>query len=228
MTSFGELRKKIVTACRILDDQGVMDELGHFSVRPPGENLVLMNGKVSPGQATEEDLVLLDLNGNKIEGAGEPAKEIPLHLSIYQKRPDVTAVAHTHSPTVVALSIAGVRLQAMENLGATIFGDEIAQFDEYGLVDNFDMGYRIVHAMGSSNLIVLKGHGNLVAGKTIEESCISALWMEKAAQLQYQAMLVGKPQAYSAEETAKVRKQVSGGKAFERAWNYYRWKSGGA
>jgi ribulose-5-phosphate 4-epimerase/fuculose-1-phosphate aldolase len=76
-------------------------------------------------------------------------------------------------------------------------------------------------------MIVLKGHGNIVAGKTLEEACISALWTEKAAHLQYQAMLVGKPQAYSAEEIAKVQKQVSGGKAFERAWNYYRWRSAG-
>ncbi len=226
MTVFAEVRKKIVTACKILDAQGVMDELGHFSARLPDENLVLMNGKISPGQATEEDLVLLDLEGNKREGKLEPAKEIPLHLSVYQKRPDIMAIAHTHSPTVVVLSMAGVKLKAMENLGATIFGGEIPQFEEYGLVDNFDMGYRIVHAMGSSNMIILKGHGNIVLGRTIEESCISALWAEKAAQLQYQALLVGNPRGYSTDEVAKVQKQVSGGKAFDRAWNYYRWKSG--
>jgi L-fuculose-phosphate aldolase len=224
MRAPSEVGKKIVTACRILDAQGVMDELGHFSARLPDENLVMMNGKISPGQATEEDLVLLDLSGKKIEGKMEPAKEIPLHLSVYQKRPDVMAIAHTHSPIVVALSMVGVKLQAMENLGATVFGNEVPQFEEYGLVDNFDMGYRIVQAMGSSNIIVLRGHGNIVAGKTIEESCISALWTEKAAQLQYRAMLVGKPKAYSANEIAQVQKQVSGGKAFERAWNYYRWK----
>jgi ribulose-5-phosphate 4-epimerase/fuculose-1-phosphate aldolase len=226
MSTAHPLKKMIVTACRILDEQGVMDELGHFSARIPGENLILMNGKVSPGQATEEDIVTLDLKGNKIEGRIEPAKEIPLHLSVYEGRADVMAVAHTHSTMIVALSIAGVTLKGMDNLGATVFGKEAPLYDEVGLVDTFDMGYRIVEAMGSSRVIVLKGHGNIVAGGSIEECCISAVWAEKAAALQHQAMLVGEPRLYSEEEIAKVRQQVINGKAFQRAWNYYQWRLG--
>jgi len=226
MGSMTELKKMVVTACHILDAEGIMDELGHFSARVPGEAAVVMNGKVSPGQAGEEDLVLLDLDGKKIEGRLEPAKEIPLHLSIYQRRPEVMAVAHTHSPTVVALGVAGVKLKAMDNLGATIFGTEVPLYEEYGLVDTFEMGYRIVEAMGHSRTIVLKGHGNIVTGESIKETCISAIWAEKAARLQVQAMLIGTPQVYSEEEVRKVRGQVTGGKAFERAWNYYQWRLG--
>ena len=223
MGSMAELRRLVVTACHILDAEGIMDELGHFSARVPGEERVVMNGKVSPGQAREEDLVLLDLEGKKIEGRLEPAKEIPLHLSVYQRRPEVMAVAHTHSPAVVALSVAGVPLKGMDNLGATVFGKQAPLYLESGLVDTFDMGYRIVEAMGSSGVIVLKGHGDIVVGGSIEECCIAALWAEKAARLQHQAMLVGEPQLYSQEEIAKVRKQVIDGKAFQRAWNYYQW-----
>ena len=75
MSAHAELKQKLVTACRILDAEGIMDELGHFSVRTPDGN-ILMNGKVSPGQATEGDMVLLDLEGNKVEGSVEAAKEI--------------------------------------------------------------------------------------------------------------------------------------------------------
>jgi len=221
-----ELKKMVVTACHILDAEGIMDELGHFSARVPGEARVVMNGKVSPGQAVEEDLVLLDLDGKKIEGRLEPAKEIPLHLSVYQRRPEVMAVAHTHSPTVVALGMAGVTLKAMENLGATIFGTGVPLYEEYGLVDTFEMGYRIVETMGHSRTILLKGHGNIVTGESMQETCISAIWAEKAARLQVQAMLIGTPQVYSEEEVRKVRGQVTGGKAFERAWNYYQWRLG--
>jgi ribulose-5-phosphate 4-epimerase/fuculose-1-phosphate aldolase len=226
MSSMAELKKMVVTACHILDAEGIMDELGHFSARVPGEARVVMNGKVSPGQATEEDIVTLDLKGNTIEGRLEPAKEIPLHLTVYEGRPDVMAVAHTHSPMIVALSIAGVPLKGMDNLGATVFGKEAPLYLESGLVDTFDMGYRIVEAMGSSRVIVLKGHGDIVAGGSIEECCISALWAEKAARVQHQAMLVGEPQLYSEEEVAKVRRQVIDGKAFQRAWNYYQWRLG--
>jgi HCOMODA/2-hydroxy-3-carboxy-muconic semialdehyde decarboxylase len=224
MDTMRELIEALVKGCKILDAEGIMDELGHLSARSPDGNRVLMNGKVSPGQVTQDDIVLLDLNGNKIEGKSEPAKEIPLHLAVYQRRPDVMAIAHTHSPTIVALSIAGVKLQAVDNLGATTFGEAAPLFEEYGLVDTFDMGYRITDAMGSHNVIVLKGHGNLVAGGSIQEACVSAIWAEKSALLQYQSMAIGKPQWYPKNEINKIQEQVSAGKGRDRAWNYYRWR----
>jgi len=217
-------KKLLVRACRILDAEGIMDELGHFSARTADGGKVLMNGKISPGQTTEEDLVLLDLQGNKLHGRLDPAKEIPLHLAVYQRRPHVMALAHTHSATIVGLSVAGVLLQAVDNLGATTFGESVPLFEEYGLVDTFDMGNRIVDAMGSHNMIILKGHGNLIAGQSIEEVCVSAIWAEKAARLQFQAMSLGTVHPYPKGELSKIRKQVSGGKAFERAWNYYSWR----
>jgi L-ribulose-5-phosphate 4-epimerase len=226
MNDVSELKQKVVQACRILDEQGIVDELGHFSARIPKENMVLMNGKVSPGQATDDDIVMLDLQGNKIDGKIEPAKETPLHLSVYQKRGDVMAIAHTHSPMIVALSIAGVQVRGMDNLGATVFGTGAPLFEESGLVDTFEMGYRIVERMGSCSMVVLKGHGNLVTGGSVEECCVSAVWAEKAARLIHWATQVGSPQGYSEAEVRKVREQVIAGKAYQRAWNYYRWKLG--
>lgn len=218
------LVRDLLIACGILDHEGIMDELGHFSVRVPGTDRVLMNGKVSPGQATEEDIVLLDLEGNKLEGRLEAAKEIPLHLAVYQRRSDVVACAHTHSPAIVALSSVGVRIRAMDNLGATAFGSEAPIFEEFGLVDNFGMGHRMMDAMGASDMVVLKGHGNLVAGRSIQETCVAAVWAEKAASLQAQAMMLGEPHWYPEAEVEKVRRQVTAGKAHLRAWNYFRWR----
>ena len=114
----------------------------------------------------------------------------------------------------------------MDNLGATAFGREAPMFHEYGLVDNFDMGYRIVDAMGSAGTVVLKGHGNLVTGGSIQEACVSAIWAEKSARLQYQAMLLGEPHWFPEEEVEKIHRQVTEGKAFQRTWNYYRWRLG--
>ena len=66
MEVISELKEKLITACRILDKEGIMDELGHFAVRCPEKGGILMNGKVSPGQAAEEDIILLDLEGNNL------------------------------------------------------------------------------------------------------------------------------------------------------------------
>jgi ribulose-5-phosphate 4-epimerase/fuculose-1-phosphate aldolase len=224
MESISDLKEKLITACRILDREGVMDELGHFSVRCPEKQGILMNGKVSPGQATQKDLILLDLEGNKLEGDLEQASESPLHLALYRKRPDVMAIAHTHSPMVVTLSIAGVQLRTVENQGASIIGSGAPVFEKYGLIDSFQLGDEVAETMGSHNICVLKSHGNVVAGGSIEQVCVRAIWAEKSARYQYRAMLLGEPVWYPEGELEKINEQQRRGKGHVRTWNYYRWK----
>lgn len=224
MENLQELKERLITACRILDSEGVMDELGHFSVRCPEKGGVFINGKVSPGQAREEDVILLDLDGNKLEGDLEPASESPLHLAVYQKRPDVMAIAHTHSPMVVTLSIAGVALRTVENQGASIIGTGAPVFEKYGLVDSFELGYEVAGTMGSRNICVLKSHGNIVVGGSIEEVCVYTIWAEKSARYQYQAMLLGEPHWYPEGELEKMKQQQLRGRGYVRTWNYYKWK----
>jgi ribulose-5-phosphate 4-epimerase/fuculose-1-phosphate aldolase len=224
MENLQELKEKLITACRILDREGIMDELGHFSVRCPERGGVLINGKVSPGQAQEEDIILLDLDGNKLEGDLEPASESPLHLAVYQRRPDVTAIAHTHSPMIVTLSIAGVTLRTVENQGASVIGRGAPVFEKYGLVDSFELAHEVAETLGSHNICVLKSHGNIVVGGSIEEVCVSTMWAEKGARYQYQAMLLGEPHWYPEGEIEKMKQQQLRGKGYVRTWNYYKWK----
>jgi ribulose-5-phosphate 4-epimerase/fuculose-1-phosphate aldolase len=73
---------------------------------------------------------------------------------------------------------------------------------------------------------VLKGHSNLIVGESIEETCISALWAEKAAALQFKAMMLGEPDWFARDVAHRVRDQVIAGKAYLRAWNYYAWRIG--
>ncbi|MBW2031314.1 MAG: class II aldolase/adducin family protein [Deltaproteobacteria bacterium] len=226
MADVTELKRKLVSACRILDREGVMDELGHFSVRCPEKGGVYINGKVSPGQAREKDIILLDLNGNKLEGDLEPASESPLHLAVYQKRPDVMSIAHTHSPMVVTLSIAGVPLRTVENQGACVIGPEAPVFEKYGLVDSFELGYEVAETLGDRKTCVLKSHGNIVVGDSIEETCVFAIWAEKSARYQYKAMLLGEPHWYPEAEMGKMVQQMVKGKGHVRTWNYYNWKIG--
>ena len=224
MGAISDLKEKLITACRILDSEGVMDELGHFSVRCPEGRGVFINGKVSPGQATEKDIILLDLDGKKLEGELEAASESPLHLALYQKRPDVMAIAHTHSPMVVTLSIAGVQMRTVENQGASIIGAGAPVFEKYGLVDSFELGYEVADTMGAHNFCMLKSHGNIVAGESIEEVCVKAIWAEKSARYQYEAMLLGEPHWYPEGELDRINQQQIRGKGHVRTWNYYKWK----
>jgi L-fuculose-phosphate aldolase len=224
MRSLSELKEKLVTACHILDRKGIMDEHGQFSVRCSEKGGVLINGKVSPGQAKEEDIILLDLDGHKLEGDLEPAAESPLHLAVYRKRPDVMAIAHTHSPMIVTLSVAGVPLRTVENQGASVIGRGAPVFEKYGLVDTFELGDAVAETLGPHRMCVLKSHGNIVVGEDIEETCVLAIWAERAALRQYQAMLLGEPHWYPEEALEKMRQQEYRSKGHVKTWNYYKWQ----
>lgn len=183
-----------------------------------------MNGKVSPGQATEEDIILLDLDGNKLEGKLEPASESPLHLAIYRKRPDVMAVVHSHSPMIVTLSIAGVALRTVENQGASVIGKGVPVFEKYGLINSFELGYEVADSLAEHKICVLKSHGSVVVGQDIEETCVLALWAERSALRQFQTMQIGVPHWYPDEELEKMREQEYKAKGHLKTWNYYKWK----
>jgi len=219
------LKKTIVIACRILDNENIMDELGHFSARIPNTDHILINGKVSPGRATLADIITVDLNGKKIAGTLEASSETPLHLSIYKKRADVMAIAHTHSPMVVTLSTLGIRLRPLHNTGASVFSEELPIYKKYGLIDSTSTADEVATLIGNHPSVILKGHGNVVVGGSIEECCLAAIWIEKAAAIQYQAMAIGVPHWLPSETAESIRKQFLDGKALKRSWDYFEWRA---
>jgi L-ribulose-5-phosphate 4-epimerase len=221
-----ELKKQIVQACKILDNENVLDELGHFSTRVSNTEHILINGQVSPARAKVEDIIMVDLDGRKIEGDLQPVYETPLHLRIYRKRKDVLAIAHTHSPMVVVLSTLGVKLRPLNNIGAAVFSEEIPMYDRYGLINSSKMADEIADLLSYHTSVTLKGHGNVVVGSSIEECCVSAIWIEKAATIQYQAMALGKPDYLSKEIVESTRISTTmHHKVIKRAWDYFVWRS---
>jgi len=218
-----ETKEKLVTACRILDKLNVLDDLGHFSVRCGDGNQILMNPAIAPGQVTIDDLILIGLDGARIEGEKRAERETLLHLAVYQKRPDVMAIVHAHSPMVITLSIAGIKLKAVENMGAIIFPSEVPMFEKYGLVVDMDQAYEVAETMGMNNIVVLRGHGNIVAGASIEEACVIAYYTERCARFQYQAVLIGGAFAFPERDRKKMRKDFANGNAIKRSWNYFEW-----
>jgi ribulose-5-phosphate 4-epimerase/fuculose-1-phosphate aldolase len=80
--------------------------------------------------------------------------------------------------------------------------------------------------MGDRNVCVLKSHGNIVVAESIEQACVWAIWTEKAARYQYEAMLLGDPDWYPEEQIEKITRQQMVGKSHLRTWNYYKWKVG--
>jgi len=214
----------IVLACRILDNEGIVDELGHFSARGEDEDTYLMNGKVSPGMARPEDIITMSLDGVKLDGKLEPPAEAPLHTAIYKKRPDVNAIVHTHSPMVVVLGAMNIGLRPIHITSAMAFSEGIPIYGGAGLINSSEIGDEVAERLGEHPAVMLRNHGDIVVDESIEQCCMGAIWMEKAAALQYHACALGEPSFMSKDEAEHTRKQTIAGKAYGRSWDHFVWR----
>jgi ribulose-5-phosphate 4-epimerase/fuculose-1-phosphate aldolase len=218
-----ETKEKLVTACRILDQVGVFDDFTYFSVRCGNGDQVLMNPTMAPARMTVEDLLLFDLNDIRMTQDKRADCDVVLHYAVYQRRPDVMAIAHTHSPMVVTLSIAGIKLKAMENMGSIIFPSEVPLYNKYGPVRDIDQANEVVDAMGTGNIIVLRGHGDIVAGTSIEETCMTVLYIERCAGFQYRTVLIGGAFPFPEKDREKMQADFGDVNPLKRSWNYFQW-----
>jgi len=99
-----DLAARMVTGCAILSEQGLVEGFGHLSARLPGDR-ILMTPRKALALVQEEELLTLDLAGNVLAGEGRPAVESAMHLAIYRHRPDVHAIARTHSRACAVFAV---------------------------------------------------------------------------------------------------------------------------
>ena len=111
-----ELKEKLITACHILDHEGVTDGYGHISIRVPEADAFITIANVSPGCVTPDRLIMQDFDGNYLGGAKTPPNEWPIHACILKARPDVESVAHTHSKWSTIFSVLAHQAQAHASL----------------------------------------------------------------------------------------------------------------
>jgi ribulose-5-phosphate 4-epimerase/fuculose-1-phosphate aldolase len=192
MTSINELKKKLVEAAAICEMEGLSDAFGHVTVRVPGTNEILMTPQGAPGRAKVSEIVTLDLNGKKIRGRGKPNSEFPIHTSIYRVRKDVQSVVHVHPPKVVAFSIAGKELLPMR-ISDRKFVPSVPIFGDPGTdvyIDTDKLGDKMAQALGKGFALIIRGHGAVTVGESIEDACLNAVHLEKIAEAQFMASML--------------------------------------
>jgi ribulose-5-phosphate 4-epimerase/fuculose-1-phosphate aldolase len=120
-----ELKRKLITANKILELEKLATPFGHVSARIPGTETFLITRNIAPGMATPADIIACDLNGNVLEGKyKETYAEVAMHTGVYRKRKDVNSVVHTHSSYVASLSILRIAsaLLFMQHGAQKLFG----------------------------------------------------------------------------------------------------------
>jgi ribulose-5-phosphate 4-epimerase/fuculose-1-phosphate aldolase len=189
-----EARQKLIDAGRILDEAGLGDlTRGHVSIRVPGDPTHFYMKPHSFGfeEITPENIVLCNLDGEKISGGGRKHSEVYIHSEIFKTRPDVMSVIHAHPTYAVAWSVTGKPLQPISQPGIA-FADGVPYFtDTVDLIRSTEMGAGVARALGSHKAVLMRNHGVAVVGATVEEATILTIMLDNAAQIQLLAEAAG-------------------------------------
>jgi L-fuculose-phosphate aldolase len=152
----------------------------------------------------EEDIVLLDLENNVLEGKRKPSSEYLLHTAVYRSRQDIQGIVHTHSVFATAHAVARVPLPGLVEDCIMITGGEV-KVAEYYLPGTEKLAQAAVKALGDKNAVFLANHGLVGAGRSLEEALKVCQVVEKSAQIHTMSRLLGTPVLLSEEEMNLMR-----------------------
>jgi len=202
------LKSKVALGNRILFYQGLADYHGHLSARIPGTRRFVIKRVLAPlGFVTSRDIIEVDIDeykrvceenwakvARKREVTSEkiPPRETMIHAAIYESRPDVNSVVHTHQPLATAFSVAGVPLLPIYNQAAP-FAPETPIFPSPRLIYTVRDGEELCRTLGDRTAVLLQGHGVVVVGDSLEYATAHAIYLERTAHMQWVASCVGKP-----------------------------------
>jgi ribulose-5-phosphate 4-epimerase/fuculose-1-phosphate aldolase len=220
----------LVDANLILFDQGVVDAFGHASVRHPADpGLFLLARNMAPGLVTAGDIVTFDLDGNPRDADGRKVYlERFIHGEVYRARPDVNAVVHSHSPSVVPFSVVpGAPLRAICHM-CGFLGADVPNFDIRDaagdgtdlLITSSKLGAALAAKLGRHAAVLMRGHGSTVVGKDLRQVVYRAVYTEVNARLQSEASRLGAPVFLTPAEAAAASASIEPQNV--RAWDLWR------
>lgn len=228
-----KLVEDLVAANRILVDQGVLDGYGHVSVRhdrDPGR--YLMSRSVAPELVTAADIMEYDLDNNAVDPRGRTLYlERFIHGEIYKARPDVKAVVHSHSPSVIPFGVSTAPLRPLYHMSAFLW-EGVPVFDirqaAGGMTDMLvrtpALGQALAGSLGGRPAVLMRGHGAVVVGPSLPHAVFRSVYTEVNAKLQAQAMALGGPVTYlDPEEARRAEAAVTG--TLARPWELWKRKA---
>lgn len=177
---------------------------GNVSGRDPETGLVVIKPSgVKYPDLKPEQLVVVDLNGQIVEGDLSPSSDTASHLYIYRHRPDVGGIVHTHSPYATAFAAVGKPIPVYLTAIADEFGGPIP-VGGFALIGGEEIGRVVVDSIGSSPAVLLKNHGVFTIGQNAEAAVKAAVMVEDVARTVWYALQLGVPEVIPAEDVAKL------------------------
>lgn len=222
----------LVAASRILAQHEVLDAYGHISARSdrrPG--CFVMSRSLAPALVTAADLMELDADSEPLPGDGRKAFiERYIHGEIYRSRPEVMAIVHSHSASVIPFGVTRSKLRPIYHMGAflwsgaPVFEIRRHKVDNDLLVRDRGLGKALAGTLGACNCVLMRGHGMTVVGDGVPEAVFRAIYTEMNARLQLQANLLEGPIEFLSDEEGRRATAANRG-TLERPWELWKKKA---
>ncbi len=213
-----ELVAKTLKAWRFLYRRGFIEGFGHIGVRLPGAEAFMITRHSLGLKASAEDMVVMDFQGRKLEGAGDAPGEFPIHLEVMAARPDVSCVIHYHGMHSTAFTTSPQRLRPVHLMG-TIFHDGIPVYPDPKLVSDRQRGAALAQALGTHRAVLMCAHGATITGASVEEAVASAFLFEENAHRACISATLGGPHWIDEQLAAEAgRELIEKRGPFKRVW----------
>jgi L-fuculose-phosphate aldolase len=212
------LKEQLVQACRILAHEGQGDYIwGHVTARVPGrpDHLLMKPARIGLDEIGPDDVITVNLEGDKVEGSAPRHIEVFIHTEVMRARPEVTAVVHTHPTCAIAFSSLGKPLLPVGHAGA-LFCDGLPVYDQTSdLIVDRDLGASVARKLDTHDALLLRNHGIVTAGTSLDEAVLKAIFLENACKTQLLAESCGGPKLVTPPDEARIKKQriLGGGQA---------------
>jgi L-ribulose-5-phosphate 4-epimerase len=177
---------------------------GNVSTRDPESGLVVIKPSgIMYDELRPEDHVVLDLEGDIVEGTLKPSSDTASHLRIYRERPDVNGIVHTHSPYATAFAALGKPIPVYLTAMADEFGGPIPCAG-FALIGGEEIGEQVLANIGASVAVLLKNHGVFTIGKNARAAVKAAVMVEDVARTVWLALQLGQPDEIPPDAVAKL------------------------
>ncbi len=218
--------QELAIAYHILFANNVIDGWGHVSVRSaknPKHYYIARH--LAPVLVTKDDIYECDENSVPVKPGVQLVSERFIHGEIYRARPEVMAVVHSHAQSVIPFGVTGVPLRPIMHMAGfmppkvPIFEIRDAEGEDNNiLVQKIPTGAALAKALGTSSVVLMRGHGMSVVAPTLRTAVFRAIYTQANAAIQLQSMAIGTPVFLNEKEAFKVN--VNNERSL-RAWNYW-------
>lgn len=217
------LKQQVAACCRLLHSEGILTYSGHVSARVPGRAALLIHPFLeSRSSVSAEDILVVGFDGKVLpeSPAGEPPLEVFIHAETYRARPDVQAVAHTHSELAAAFTLARATLLPMKSHAAR-WASGIPVHPDPSHIKTSQQGRELAATLAHHNAALLRAHGGVIVSESVPALLVDCVHFEENARAQVQALALGPLLPLTDDEVQLLRARSNRDQHVGKLWHHY-------